>query len=391
MKQLPIIKCSVCGANLEPVDGAEIIKCEFCGTQQTINDSKISLQTKINNLLKRGNIALENGLWQEADNFFEQALCEDAEEAKAYIGKLMAEFGYRSEEDFVSDTADITESNNYKKAYRLADNMLKKQLDGYASAALYNRACAKMEKASGEDILHWCIEDYESAISIFDTILQYKDSVSKRTECLEKIEQCREASYKYACDIIKCPKTYEESCTAKSMFERLENYLDSPAKAIEAQNIADKFNTYKNAVETAQNAKTPQEMKKAVDNFVKLGDFCDSKSLRKKYEAVYLRLDVQQKEETYNRALIASQGRNKDELSIAISRFGQIHGYKDADALRIQCERQLNKITNADKLKNALMLIIALVVGSFILIELFRTGLFEAYFAYKNIYRLVLP
>ena len=42
-------------------------------------------------LLDRGFLALEDGEWQKADNFFEQVLNFDAKLAEAYLGKLMAE------------------------------------------------------------------------------------------------------------------------------------------------------------------------------------------------------------------------------------------------------------------------------------------------------------
>ncbi len=41
-------------------------------------------------LLKRGNMALEDGEWEKADDFFEQVLNQDAECAQAYFGKFLA-------------------------------------------------------------------------------------------------------------------------------------------------------------------------------------------------------------------------------------------------------------------------------------------------------------
>ena len=43
----------------------------------------------INALLKRGSMALEDGEWDKADEFFEEVLNQDAECADAYLGKLM--------------------------------------------------------------------------------------------------------------------------------------------------------------------------------------------------------------------------------------------------------------------------------------------------------------
>ena len=41
-------------------------------------------------LLKRGNMALEDGEWSKADKFFEQVLNQDAECGAAYLGKFLS-------------------------------------------------------------------------------------------------------------------------------------------------------------------------------------------------------------------------------------------------------------------------------------------------------------
>ena len=52
-------------------------------------------------LLKRGNMALEDGEWEKADGFFEEVLNLDAECAEAYVGKLMAGNRQKSLENYV--------------------------------------------------------------------------------------------------------------------------------------------------------------------------------------------------------------------------------------------------------------------------------------------------
>lgn len=47
--------------------------------------------TNVSALLKRGNMALEDGEWEKADSFFEEVLNQDPENADAYLGKFLAE------------------------------------------------------------------------------------------------------------------------------------------------------------------------------------------------------------------------------------------------------------------------------------------------------------
>lgn len=64
--------------------------------QQIIKESVVMQQgtvsnnANINALIKRGYMALEDGEWQNADEFFEEVLNQDAECAEAYLGKLMS-------------------------------------------------------------------------------------------------------------------------------------------------------------------------------------------------------------------------------------------------------------------------------------------------------------
>ncbi|MBQ8797573.1 MAG: TIR domain-containing protein [Oscillospiraceae bacterium] len=60
-------------------------------------------------LLKRGYMALEDGAWSEADNFFDQALNLDAENAHAYLGKALAEEKCADLKEFSRKRIEITE------------------------------------------------------------------------------------------------------------------------------------------------------------------------------------------------------------------------------------------------------------------------------------------
>nr|MCR4758845.1 toll/interleukin-1 receptor domain-containing protein [Oscillospiraceae bacterium] len=72
----------------------------------------------IENILKRGNLALEDGSWDDANRFFEQVLNENAEEPRAYIGLLCAEMQVHNETELEWVQDDFTFSNNYRKACR---------------------------------------------------------------------------------------------------------------------------------------------------------------------------------------------------------------------------------------------------------------------------------
>ena len=85
--------------------------------------------SNIENLLKRGALALEDGDWTSANNFYEQVLNQNVEEARAYVGKLQAEYKAHNFDELINGFYNYTASNNYKKALRFAENGNKEQID----------------------------------------------------------------------------------------------------------------------------------------------------------------------------------------------------------------------------------------------------------------------
>ena len=130
MKQ---IRCEVCGSiDLIKQDG--LFVCQSCGIQYSLEEVKklmvegtvkIDKSDEIQNLLKRAFVHLEDEEWEEADELFEQALTQDAENSQAYLGKLLVEFECSS----IKDLADMGQSfeNNrfYQRALKFANEQEK--------------------------------------------------------------------------------------------------------------------------------------------------------------------------------------------------------------------------------------------------------------------------
>lgn len=76
-------------------------KTETAPVVQTADPVVIQQSTATNTaaLVKRGYMALEDGEWKKADDFFEQALNLDAELAEAYLGKFLAQNHAKSLDD----------------------------------------------------------------------------------------------------------------------------------------------------------------------------------------------------------------------------------------------------------------------------------------------------
>ena len=188
-------------------------------------------------LLKRAFMFLEDGEWDRADDFCEQVLNQDPENAQAYLGKLMAEKKARRQEDLKDSAQPFDTSNNYQKVIRFADPALADTLRGYIKRinernendrieGVYGNALRAMSSASSESA-------YRSASGIFKSIPGYKDSDALSEECLEKAEECRKDSVYDSAKALMIGENVESYEQAIKTFRTIPGWKDS-GKQIDA-------------------------------------------------------------------------------------------------------------------------------------------------------------
>lgn len=95
---------------------------DFFGNDINANDNPI---------LKRTFMFLEEGDWERANEFCEQILDQDPENAWAYLAKLMIETKVKTREELLNLTYSFENSINYKRCIRYGNEELKKELIGY--------------------------------------------------------------------------------------------------------------------------------------------------------------------------------------------------------------------------------------------------------------------
>ena len=162
-------------------------------TKETVFTSAAVVNTA--HLLKRAFMFLEDGEFDRADDFCEQVLNQDPENAEAYLGKLMVELRVKRKEELIDYAEPFDSNNNYRKAVRFADDKLKNALEGYVEHInirienarlkdIYNRAREEMNSANTEIT-------FKEAAQHFESISGYEDSASLAKECYEKAETKR--------------------------------------------------------------------------------------------------------------------------------------------------------------------------------------------------------
>lgn len=210
----------------------------------TVKETIVATAATINvaPLLKRAFMFLEDGDFDRADEFCEQVLNQDPENAQAYLGKLMAELRVKRQADLANCAEPFDNLDNYRKIIRFADNRLKSEIEGYIThinernksnslAEQYASCVRAMNLAKSED-------DYASVAKRFAELGDYKDSASLSQECFDMAEIARKDTlYNSACDVLNDNhvwagkktdvKAHEDSI---KIFESLNGWKDSEEK-----------------------------------------------------------------------------------------------------------------------------------------------------------------
>lgn len=195
----------------------------------------------VENLLKRGNLALEDGKWNDAKGYFDQVLNEDVEEHRAYIGFLCAEYACINEQALEHINDDFTESEYYQKACRFGGEEVKNRLYGYYLQSRYNYASYLLSEAK---MSKGCIV----AKKIFEWLGEYSDAQKKAEDCEEKRKSI---VYSQAEEIMKIAVNNDSFTQAAKLYESLGGYRDSEKKSEQCRNKAAEEMVYSEAITTA--------------------------------------------------------------------------------------------------------------------------------------------
>lgn len=290
--------------------------------QQVVRETVVQSagSANVENLLKRGNLCLEDSKWDEARKYFDDVLNENVEEYRAYIGLLCAEQNVVNEQALVTLEEDFIDSDYYKKACRFGGAEIKNRLFGYYQHGLYNRAERTFRTAQSP-------EKCDEAKEIFRALGSFADSVQKIEECTEKKNGFL---YDDAVSKMNSASTDTDYLAVKGLFEAIRSYKDSAEKAAECEQLAKEY-IYQNAVEAMNNSSTYSEYYSAIHHFNDLGDY--KFSSEKISECKLLANECLYKEGL--EAMLNYQ------YIVARSKFHNLGDYKDSSDKLEECEKMI--------------------------------------------------
>ena len=204
-------------------------------------------------LLERAFMFLEDGEFAKADDFCEQVLNLEPKNAQAYVGKLMAELRVKRQTLLKDCSTPFDSNNNYQKAIRFADAVLKNELTGYNDyirnriqveiqrkeefqqkkiememLRKYKDAVGKMQSAENSKDFDKADALYCEAADIFDSIIEFRDSAELSEECVKKAKEAGIGSQYNEAIYWMEEKDYWQ---AAELFEEISDYKDSKEKA----------------------------------------------------------------------------------------------------------------------------------------------------------------
>ncbi len=192
-------------------------------------------------LLERVAMFLEDGSWDEANQYCEKVLDQDPKNAHAYLGKLMAELHARTEEELKTQTQSFRENSNFQKVMRFADAALKAKMTECLASVdkcvelarkerLYTSAMEAKELASNE-------EGFLAIAKEFQKIPGYKDADEQAEQCKVCAEECRKDVIYQAAVVQMCGKTIPAQEAAASQFEQIVGWKDADAKLAQCRQM----------------------------------------------------------------------------------------------------------------------------------------------------------
>ncbi|MBQ9518501.1 MAG: toll/interleukin-1 receptor domain-containing protein [Firmicutes bacterium] len=302
---------------------------------ETAARSSSAAGSNAENLLKRGMLALEGGKWDEADSFFEQVLNVNVEEARAYWGKLLAQYKCRTEDELKNQKYFLDGSENYIYTVRFGNEELKNKALLYNNIVRYNSADKELNAARTEKN----IDFFEDAYMLFGGLGDYLDSRNKAKEC-------RTAMYSGAVSLLdEGEKNGDITAIEKAgdIFKKLYDYdgaKDKYEDCVKKKNEVAALDSAYAALLEKYNKLGPINARNAVVFCSILDDLTKIENHKKAAElARFCRKNI------YDCAVsLARSTKNKKCLLCAKALFTKLGAYEDsADKLK-NCEKALKKL-----------------------------------------------
>ncbi|MDY4754617.1 MAG: TIR domain-containing protein [Candidatus Faecousia sp.] len=264
--------------------------------------AKREIGDKLSNLLERGNIALEDGAWQKADSFYEDALNTDPHCAEAYLGKLLAQENCRTVDAFVRKRKEANQACKKEQLELSPDN---------------DHIARMVQKLT---LPRYLTDQQIKILYPFD--LHYPSAVAARSA-----QKVREQEY----------------WKNNKLIWRVEQYMQGPLASVVKQAKADVFSVLDSQITMAKQEEAAAIQKRQEAYAVHLTQ-ADEKA-----EQMYSAAKAE-REKDYQKCLAAKKAASSiGAFTDAAAMLRKMDGFKDSQALVEECKKEVERLQEAER------------------------------------------
>ena len=289
-------------------------------------------------LIKRAYLFLEDGQFDDAGRYFNQALNQDPEDARIHFGQLMLIHEAHTPEELINKLSMPLENEKlFQRALRFADDEYKSRLESYAKTS--------RDKIEQERLIKEAeIERARSEKEAEDERIRVEQ---ERIQAEKEAEQ--ERLYQKVLNLKSTVSTILDFDEFLSLINSLMPYKDTNELYNEVYQARMKEADYQNAIQQKQEAKTPDEIQAVINRLEKLKDYKDVDELLSEAREKLIEAEKQKRKKRIFSflgviVLVACGIFGYSEYSSRVSeeqRQAQIQRiHQEAEARRIEAQRQ---------------------------------------------------
>ena len=173
---MSLLKCKMCGGDIEVSDGSTIAECDYCGTKQTVPRV---MDENLQNLFNRANTLRIKSEFDKAERLYEKIIQLDTTQPEAYWGLILCKYGI----EYVDDPATLKKVPTcHRASYEsiIADEDYKSALENadVSQRAIYETQAQEIDRIQ-KDILKLAQNE-----EVYDIFICYKetDANGRRTQ-----------------------------------------------------------------------------------------------------------------------------------------------------------------------------------------------------------------
>ena len=159
-------------------------------SEQNIPSNNIVVDSNVSAMIQRGNMALEDGVFQDAVGFFERALDVNPKEAHAYLGKFLALHQLKSLNDLQKKVCYLENNKEYKRAEQFADPAMAKELK-----AVRESNELKIQRLRFLDVIRKVLNNQEAQIKEEEERRRKEEEENRKKEQERKEKEKIETEY----------------------------------------------------------------------------------------------------------------------------------------------------------------------------------------------------